>query len=470
MEESLIEPEPDGQGVQSLPIELLFPNPGNPRKKFDEEELEKLTESIRQIGILSPLIVMKAGKGYRIVAGERRWRAALAAGLDEVPVIVRELTLEQEFEIMMVENLQREDLDPIEEAQAYQAAIDLGWKQTELAEKLGISQAQIANRLRLLKLPAQTKESISHKILSAGHGLALVKVAQAPELVEKIAALFERLGTPVAKTGEVVNDQIARYGNPLYKDAWGAPSFNYQEICRKCKMKVHGGHNFEKEEHPYCLNAECWERHERETKDAIIEKQVKEVLGEDVEASELPHISDLDVESYEIFNCRVKKEECFDCEYMCDALNWNGELTKICRSPECFDAKATKKWEKEQEKLRAKNDALAQEKLQIVESFTSRSDNKNTSIYMVLRLVEMIKMETCTNPVEKVVEYLGFNMPVNLSWDEEIELLFGHLQGIASAREIIGIVLMLLLENAQPRDMSWKLTLGAQPEQESEAS
>jgi hypothetical protein len=112
VEESLIEPEPDGQGVQSLPIELLFPNPGNPRKKFDEEELEKLTESIRQIGILSPLIVMKAGKGYRIVAGERRWRAALAAGLDEVPVIVRELTLEQEFEIMMVENLQREDLDP----------------------------------------------------------------------------------------------------------------------------------------------------------------------------------------------------------------------------------------------------------------------------------------------------------------------------------------------------------------------
>lgn len=102
MEESLIEPEPDGQGVQSLPIELLFPNPGNPRKKFDEEELEKLTESIRQIGILSPLIVMKAGKGYRIVAGERRWRAALAAGLDEVPVIVRELTLgaqpEQESE------------------------------------------------------------------------------------------------------------------------------------------------------------------------------------------------------------------------------------------------------------------------------------------------------------------------------------------------------------------------------------
>lgn len=275
-------PTQTDQGVHLVPIEQIYPNPHNPRKRFDQSELDKLTDSVRQVGILSPILVVRDDEQYRIVAGERRYRAAKAAGLAEVPVLIRELTPEQEFEAMLTENIQRADLDPIEEAQAFAEARKRGYKQVELAEKLGISQSQVANRLRLLKLPPEIQDNISREIISAGHGLALIKVAHLPKAAKEIVDTITLKNTPVAKTGEEVNTYIAQIGKPLYPDTWNPPKFDYEEICikTKCKMQVSGKHSWEPEERPYCMDAECWEKHQTEAEQEQKEQRIREALGE----------------------------------------------------------------------------------------------------------------------------------------------------------------------------------------------
>ena len=152
--------------VSQVDTGKIYPNPANPRKAFDQAALDELAASIKEVGILQPLVVVVDHErdGYRLIAGERRWRAAKLAGLETVPVIAREITAAQEAEAMLVENLQREDLDPIEEASALKGLLsDHGYTQEQLAGKLGISQAHIANRTRLLRLPESAKENIYYE-------------------------------------------------------------------------------------------------------------------------------------------------------------------------------------------------------------------------------------------------------------------------------------------------------------------
>ncbi|PFG04172.1 ParB/RepB/Spo0J family partition protein [Bacillus sp. es.034] len=163
------------ESVQEVSLKEIRPNPYQPRKIFEPQAIEELKESILEHGILQPIIVRKSIKGYEIVVGERRYRAATAAKLETVPVVVRELNDQQMMELAVLENLQREDLTPIEEGAAYQMLMDkLNLTQEELAKRLGKSRPHIANHIRLLSLPAPIQELISEGKLSMGHGRALL--------------------------------------------------------------------------------------------------------------------------------------------------------------------------------------------------------------------------------------------------------------------------------------------------------
>lgn len=178
------------EALQEIKIKDLRPNPYQPRKTFLPGAIEELKESILQHGILQPLIVRKSIKGFEIVVGERRFRAAKEAGLSTVPAVVRDLTEQQMMELALLENLQREDLSPIEEATAYQSLLDhLKMTQEELSKRLGKSRPHIANHLRLLSLPDPIQTLISEGKLSMGHGrtlLGLKKKDKLTLLAEKI--------------------------------------------------------------------------------------------------------------------------------------------------------------------------------------------------------------------------------------------------------------------------------------------
>jgi ParB family transcriptional regulator, chromosome partitioning protein len=169
--------------VQELSVKEIRPNPYQPRKIFSPQAIEELKESIIEHGILQPLIVRKSIKGYEIVVGERRFRAGQAAGLKTVPVVIRELNEQQMMELAVLENLQREDLTPIEEGIAYQMLIDrLKVTQEELAKRLGKSRPHIANHIRLLSLPEQVQELITEGKLTMGHGRALLGIKRKNQL------------------------------------------------------------------------------------------------------------------------------------------------------------------------------------------------------------------------------------------------------------------------------------------------
>ena len=180
------------KGVMNLGIEEIRPDRSQPRRHFDEADIEELAESIRSKGVLLPLIVRRDSDGYVLVAGERRWRAAQKAGLRELPVMVREVTGKEAFEIALIENIQREDLNPIEEAGAYKRLIEEhGLTQEELAARVGKDRSTVANALRLLRLPEAIQRAVVSGELSMGHARALLAIHDEGDLrkaAEKVIA------------------------------------------------------------------------------------------------------------------------------------------------------------------------------------------------------------------------------------------------------------------------------------------
>jgi ParB family chromosome partitioning protein len=163
------------QGVKKISLNLVKANKEQPRKYFDEEKILILSESIKQYGIIQPLIVKKDGETFSIVAGERRWRAAKMAGLKEIPIIIIESTDREILEISLIENIQRQDLNPIEEAEAYKKLLkDFNLTQEELSKKIGKSRTAISNTMRLLNLDSRVKNYLIEDIISEGHGRALL--------------------------------------------------------------------------------------------------------------------------------------------------------------------------------------------------------------------------------------------------------------------------------------------------------
>ncbi|MBF7096074.1 ParB/RepB/Spo0J family partition protein [Alkalibacter mobilis] len=171
------EKESENKDINKLDINKVFPNKNQPRTKFDKEKLEELSVSVKEHGIIQPIVVTAHEKGYQIVAGERRWRAAKMAGLKEVPVIIMELDDKEIMELALIENLQREDLNEIEAAIAYRDLIDkYDLTQQEISERIGKSRASIANTLRLLNLSVKIRKMIVDETISPGHGRCLLSV------------------------------------------------------------------------------------------------------------------------------------------------------------------------------------------------------------------------------------------------------------------------------------------------------
>ncbi|MBS7344335.1 MAG: ParB/RepB/Spo0J family partition protein [Caryophanon sp.] len=195
--------------VEQLPLSIIRVNPFQPRKVFDDEALQELSDSIQEHGVLQPIVVRKKVSGYEIVVGERRFRASKRANKTHIPAIVRELTDQQMQELAILENLQREDLTPIEEAEAYQSLMhNLHFTQEELAVRLGKSRPHIANHIRLLSLPADVREAITSGKLSMGHGRSLLGL-RIPRQMSLMAQRVMKEGLSVRQLEKIVQERTA---------------------------------------------------------------------------------------------------------------------------------------------------------------------------------------------------------------------------------------------------------------------
>jgi ParB family chromosome partitioning protein len=221
------------RGQRRVPIEFLRPNPRNPRRHFNDEELEELAASIRAKGILQPILVRTvsgAPDAYEIVAGERRWRAAQRAGLHDVPILLLELGDKEALEIAIIENVQRSDLNPLEEAMGYGSLIEqFSYPQAELARIVGKSRSHIANTLRLLKLPDNVKKFLADGRLTAGHARALL-ASDNPEALAK--AIIEK-GLNVRDVEALAGAQAEARGKTAKRRPRGAKSADVRALERK---------------------------------------------------------------------------------------------------------------------------------------------------------------------------------------------------------------------------------------------
>jgi len=195
----------EGEALIEVSLDEIKPNPNQPRKSFGPAGLEELAASIRASGVLQPVIVRKTSHGYELIAGERRWRAARQAGLERIPVIVREATDAESLELALVENLLREDLNPIEEGEAYNKLLaQFNWTQEELSSKIGKDRSSIANSLRLLRLPDAIQDDLKASRLTMGHARALLALTLPSEQL-KLRDEILRHSWSVRATEEGVN-------------------------------------------------------------------------------------------------------------------------------------------------------------------------------------------------------------------------------------------------------------------------
>ncbi len=478
-EDAEIVTETHGSGYDMVPIKLLAPNPNNPRKHFDEVAMAKLTESIKQVGILEPILCVKENDPYlvpyglRIVAGERRYRAAMDAGLHEVPVIVRELTEQQEFEIMLIENIQRADLDPIEEAVAFKAAVDRGWKQEQLADKLGISQAQVANRLRLLKLPEDVQQNISHEIMSPSQALMLVRVAHKPELVKQLAQKLT--GVPVAGTEDVIDNFLRNqcYPTPLCSgQSWRTPKFDPDaESCSKCPERVLIK-CADKKQHPFCMDSECWEKKQHEAEEIETQESVRAAFGDEVPADVL-WIKDMDYHSYSRLGERDPKstEECSACEHIKSVMDYGGEgLIDVCMNPDCMEEKMARVREVMNQERADAAKAWRAEKQELINAGYNASTKMPLIplVFMAATAVMDADENCCFKGANETIlngvyNHFGWPIPTDeesCDGDGLAALLVERLKRL-KAVELIQIIYYAMLTPLSKDDEVFNLTLGA---------
>jgi ParB family transcriptional regulator, chromosome partitioning protein len=197
--------EVQGARFAELPLDAVVPNPRQPRQVFDEQDMAELVHSIREVGLLQPVVVRETAPGaYELIMGERRWRASRAAGLETIGAIVRDTTDEDLLRDALLENLHRSQLNPLEEAAAYQQLLDdFGCTQEELADRIGRSRPQVTNTLRLMKLPPAVQRRVAAGVLSAGHARALLSVSH-PEVQDRLAARVVAEGISVRALEEIV--------------------------------------------------------------------------------------------------------------------------------------------------------------------------------------------------------------------------------------------------------------------------
>ena len=223
-------------GILQVKINKVEPNRTQPRKNFDEDALSELSESIKQFGIIQPLVVQKKDDYFEIIAGERRWRAAKLAGLKEVPVIVKDYSEQEVVEIALIENIQREDLNPIEEAQAYKRLLtEFNLKQDQLAERVSKSRTAITNSMRLLKLSDEVQQMVIENIISSGHARALVVIEDEKLQLQMATKIMdERLS--VRETEKLVKSIMSPKQKKIVPEIEN--KFVYEDIENKIKEIV----------------------------------------------------------------------------------------------------------------------------------------------------------------------------------------------------------------------------------------
>ena len=235
LEETIVDEAKRNDEIVELDLSELRPNPYQPRKKFDEEALKELAESIKEHGVFQPIIVKKSIKGYEIVAGERRYRASKMLGLEKIPAIIKDFTDDEMMQISLLENLQRENLTSIEEAKAYKAIIDASnLTQEELAKKVGKSRSYITNILGLLTLPNSIQNLILDNKISMGHARALSKI----EDEDKIKELANKVisdNLSVRELEDLVKDDKVEKRVKIVRST---PSNEYKDVERKLKEKL----------------------------------------------------------------------------------------------------------------------------------------------------------------------------------------------------------------------------------------
>lgn len=236
-EDKVIESEAKKDGKETLvKISKIEPNKKQPRKNFDEEKIEELAESIKQHGLIEPILVQDRGDHYEIIAGERRWRASLKAGLKEIPVLIRNYSEQEIVEISLIENIQRQDLDPIEEAMAYKRLIDeFKMSQEEVAKRVSKNRTTITNSIRLLKLSDKVQEMVINRELSEGQARALISI----EDKEKQEALAEKI-VKEQLTVRAVEKLIRDENKPKKEKVADNKELDvfYQNIAEKLKVKL----------------------------------------------------------------------------------------------------------------------------------------------------------------------------------------------------------------------------------------
>lgn len=233
--------EDELKNEQTVKLRLIEPNRNQPRKDFNEEGLQELADSIRIHGVITPLIVTKRGDHYQIIAGERRWRAAKIAGLRELPVIVKDYSDEEIDEIALIENIQRQDLNPIEEAGAYQRLMsEYGLTQEALSERVAKSRTAITNSLRLLRLPESVRELLRTTALSTGHAKVLLGLDSAEKQAEAARIVIER-NLSVRETEKLVKTFDKAPASPKKKDLGSSLAYEESENRLKelLKAQVH---------------------------------------------------------------------------------------------------------------------------------------------------------------------------------------------------------------------------------------
>jgi ParB family chromosome partitioning protein len=225
-------------GLRTLDIESIHPSAKQPRKHFDDARLDELAESIRSQGIIQPLVVrVREGGGFELIAGERRWRAAQRAGLHQVPAVVREVAESQAFELALVENLQREDLNPIEEAEGYQRLVaEFGYTQESLSARVGKDRSTVANALRLLKLPPAVRGMVIEGRLNMGHARALLGL-ESDQIIERVARQTASRGLSVRQVEALVKRERESENRPAPAPA-AQPSAAARDLVHRLEQTL----------------------------------------------------------------------------------------------------------------------------------------------------------------------------------------------------------------------------------------
>ena len=226
--------------IYYIPTDSIAPNPFQPRKTFNDESLQELAASIKEFGVIQPLLVRKTANGYELVTGERRLRAARLVALAQVPVIIKELSDKEMAELAMIENLQREDLHYLEEAEGFHSLLtNFGLTQEELAKRIGKSQSTIANKLRLLKLPQSVRDELREYNLTERHARALLKIED-PQRQHEIVGIIRQQGLNVREAEELIEQYLADISREMSKDQ---PKRKVVKIIKDVRIFINTIHN-----------------------------------------------------------------------------------------------------------------------------------------------------------------------------------------------------------------------------------